>query len=375
MKNLKYFFLVGFFLIIIFAVGATQAILELRAGDRPQAFDLFSQPPSQTHLRTFEKELEEASWFAQQSRPWMQYAVFAVLRDPGENAVLGRNDWLFYNPGVEYLIEPMPSFGQTGDPVSSIVSFRDRLAARGVHLLVLPAPGKASIYPEMLTQRAQGMSGKISRHTHEIIARLHDAEVAVVDLFSGYADSGANPDRPYYLARDTHWSPEGMAIAAHATAQRLLALGWLAKGAVVYDLKPVTVSRAGDVLRMMKAPRIEQSFPPDVVACSQVVRRDTNALYEDDPGSEVLVLGDSFLRIYQHDEPGHAGFIAHLARELATPVASIVNDGGASTLVRQELNRKSNLLKNKKVVVWEFVERDIRFGAEGWQDVPLPPQE
>jgi len=30
------------------------------------------------------------------------------------------------------------------------------------------------------------------------------------------------------------------------------------------------------------------------------------------------------------------------------------------------------LLCNKKVVVWEFVERDLRFGTEGWQVVPLP---
>ena len=53
------------------------------------------------------------------------------------------------------------------------------------------------------------------------------------------------------------------------------------------------------------------------------------------PESEVLILGDSFLRIYEQDEPGAAGFIAHLARELGQPLTSIVNDGGGSTLVRQ----------------------------------------
>ena len=58
------------------------------------------------------------------------------------------------------------------------------------------------------------------------------------------------------------------------------------------------------------------------------------------PESEVLILGDSFLRIYEQDEPGSAGFIAHLARELGQPLTSIVNDGGASTLVRQELARR-----------------------------------
>jgi hypothetical protein len=53
-------------------------------------------------------------------------------------------------------------------------------------------------------------------------------------------------------------------------------------------------------------------------------------------------------------------------------LASIVNDGGASTLVRQELCRRSALLANAKVVVWEFVERDILLGTEGWQAVQLP---
>lgn len=85
-----------------------------------------------------------------------------------------------------------------------------------------------------------------------------------------------------------------------------------------------------------------------------------------------MVLGDSFLRMYQTDQPVAAGFIAHLARALKQPVASIVNDGGASTLVRQDLSRHAGLLANKKTVIWEFVERDIRFGMEGWKDVSLP---
>jgi len=104
------------------------------------------------------------------------------------------------------------------------------------------------------------------------------------------------------------------------------------------------------------------------------VRRGTGELYEDVPTAEILVLGDSFLRIYERDEPRSAGFIAHLARELRQPLASIISDGGASTLVRQDLCRRPGLLENKKLVIWEFVERDIRYGAEGWQVIPLPPE-
>jgi len=97
-----------------------------------------------------------------------------------------------------------------------------------------------------------------------------------------------------------------------------------------------------------------------------------NLLFYFGIGVAATRLGDSFLRIYQSDQPGSAGFIAHLAVEFGFDLASIVSDGGASTLVRQQLYRKPALLAGKKVVIWEFVERDIRFGTEGWQDVPLP---
>ena len=85
--------------------------------------------------------------------------------------------------------------------------------------------------------------------------------------------------------------------------------------------------------------------------------------------AQILILGDSFSRIYQTDSPVNAGWIAHFAKEMGRPVASIVSDGGASTLVREKLARKAGVLKGKKLLIWEFVERDLRFGAEGWKEV------
>jgi hypothetical protein len=51
---------------------------------------------------------------------------------------------------------------------------------------------------------------------------------------------------------------------------------------------------------------------------------------------------------------------------------ALVNDGGGSTLVRQELQGRPAFLNRKKVVLWEFVERDIGLGLLGWQLVRLP---
>ena len=107
-----------------------------------------------------------------------------------------------------------------------------------------------------------------------------------------------------------------------------------------------------------------------------MVGYDDNQPYKDGLEGEVLVLGDSFMRIYQQDTPTAAGFIAHLAKELKQPMMSLVNDGGGSTLVREELAARPIFLQNKKVVVWEFVERDIGLGIKGWQRtrLPAPPQ-
>jgi len=376
--------LIASFLVVIYTVGVVQAVIELRGGDPVQFLDLFRRMPNVENLRSFENDLETGSWFAKTLRPRMQYVRFVAFRDAGEKALVGRNGWWFYRPGVRYLIEPVRNdpVGKTGhdQAVAAIVSFRDRLAARGIHLLVVPIPGKASVYPDMLTGRVARGDRSVHDHTRRIVRDLADAGVEVADPFAAFmrAREGASVPRSQqdethvYMARDTHWMRQGVRAAAAEAARRILELGWVRAGSVKFGTRSVRVKRHGDIVRMLRTPRIERLFPPEDVVCEQVVRQDTGEPYRDDPNAAILVLGDSFLRIYERDEPGSAGFIAHLARELGQPVASIVNDGGASTLVRQELARKPELLVGKTLVVWEFVERDIRFGWGGWQDVPLP---
>ncbi len=371
-------FLIAGFLLIIFGVGIVQAALEMSERERPQFLDLFLYKPTETNLRRFESRLEKLNWLSTAVQPWVRYSMFIALGDAGEKAVLGREGWFFYKPGVQYLIEPLPKVtadDPRGDPVQAIVSFREQLLQRGIQLLVIPAPGKASIYPHQLAARVEPKDETVSIHTQNLIRQLRDNGVEVLDLFSLYRDNlvpEGEGNTNFYLAQDTHWSPQGMRLAAQSAARRLLELGWIERGDILYDEHQIELERYGDVLRMMDMPGLEHSYKPESVMSLQVVRREGGELYKDDPESQVLVLGDSFLRIYERDEPKSGGFTAHLARELQMPVASIIGDGGASTLVRQELKRKSQLLANKKVVVWEFVERDIRFGMEGWQDIPLP---
>jgi len=370
-------FLTAAFLALIYSAGLVQVAVELLEGRTPQVTELFAQMPTRANLRAYETDLQGNCWLAQRLRPYVQSARFIALREIGDKAIVGRDGWLFYKPAVQYLVEPwsLDLAGDQGDILSAVVSFRDQLADRDIRLLVVPIPNKASIYPDKLTARANFRDHRINAKTLEIISRLRQAGVEVVDLFALFRQARvASPPGEgtrYYLAQDSHWSPDGVRLAARAVAKSIIDPGWVEKGHTEYALKSATIQRHGDILRMIQVPQIERQFEPEQIHCTRVINSATNQPYQDDPNSEILVLGDSFLRIYSQDEPGAAGFVEHLAYELGFALTSIVNDGGASTLVRQQLSRNPRLLANKKVVVWEFVERDIRFGAEGWQIVPL----
>ena len=135
--------------------GPVQALLDTREEGRPQVLDLFTQAPSQDALRAFERTLEDRSWSANAVRAPFQGLRHALLGDLGAKVVPGREGWLFYRQGVDYLVQSWPGVGEGSpdDPLPAIVDFRDQLAARGVELLIAIAPGKASVYPEQLGAR------------------------------------------------------------------------------------------------------------------------------------------------------------------------------------------------------------------------------
>jgi hypothetical protein len=418
------------FLALIGAVPVAQTCLDVARGERVQATDVFRLKPTAKNLRRFEETLEQKSWFQQQLQPAIRRFFFAALRDPGAKGVLGRDTWLFYRPDVRYLLDrdqPSPDLGNskwvhpgTADTALQSVEraircFRDQLQERGISLVVIPVPVKPGIYPDKVTRRMENQPEALHSPTLRLLASLRQQGVATVDLFTVFGSArtgglGTNASAPLYLARDTHWTPLGARLAAETTAKTLRDLGLAPAGTRQLLLKSVMVQRRGDVLDMLQIPGLRDWYPPETVECEQVVDPAFGLLVPtpaDRPGtfrapgqeSSVLVLGDSFCRIYQYAEPkslgekiltsqadpketrstrrllpGSAGFISHLALALQSPVDAIVSDGGAGTDVRRKLSTNPEILEGKKVVIWEFVERDIALGRQGWEDTPLPPK-
>ena len=339
--------------------------------------------------------------------------------------------WLFYRQDVEFLVQPSPldvRSAKLDNPIKAIEKFRDQLKAKGVELLVVVTPGKPSIYPERLTGRASdGVAGNaagLQSHGKKILDSLTRAGFNTVDLYTPLLAAKKDDSTlgPLYLNDDTHWTPRGAELAAAeiaAAVKRLDSDGKInltelrqkhADGSypMSFVAKDSVADRMGDVGEMsglnkfgvFKTQRVTghvvmqqniNSLADSICIDSayKECKNDSNTLclwtsltacgfkydttvtpFKDDfRNSKILILGDSFSRIYQTDSPVNAGWIAHFAKNMNRPVASIVSDGGASTLVREKLARKASVLKGKKLLIWEFVERDLRFGAEGWKTV------
>lgn len=262
----------------------------------------------------------------------------------------------------------------------------------------------------------------LQSHGKKILDSLTRAGFNTVDLYTPLlaAKTRDSVEGALYLNDDTHWTPRGAELAADVIAKKVREMvdAGIVKirenNAVRYVAADSLADRMGDVGEMsglnkfnvFKVQKVTghvvsqqnikertEKLPVDSTcveaaksACkkndscftaqSALCERDTvlydttiTSFKDDFRKSEILILGDSFSRIYQTDSPVNAGWIAHFAKNMNRPVASIVSDGGASTLVREKLARKASVLKGKKLLIWEFVERDLRFGAEGWKDV------
>lgn len=387
-----------------------QAIYEMAVlKETPHVVKFFTQMPSKEVLHRWDQQAKDRSVFANWLRPRVLQLRYDLLGEMAPKAVPGVEDWLFYNEDVNYLLRPPlsdPRFykgtfdtlinGQhvnLRNPLVAMRDFRDRLKARGIELLVVPIPGKPSLYPEKLWK---GFSDFPTSPTMALLDSLRSQGFHVADIYTPMREAKQAGSDLLYLKRDTHWTPAGLKIAAETIARRIHELvpapsnsptptasadstlqdsvhaqATVTLASPRYAVKKTPVERWGDVAEMTKVPKRREIWSVETVEAEQIVDS-SGAPYRDDPASDILWLGDSYSRIYQTDAPKAAGVIAHVAHHLHRPLTSIVNDGGASTVVRQQLSRRGEWLAGKKLVVWTFVERDLRFGSKGWQIEALP---
>lgn len=343
-------------------------------------------------IQDYETELKDRDVLMQWVIPRMQIPITAWLKGGNEDAYCGRDGWLFYRKDIDSLTGPgfldpeiLARRAAGGselkappqpDPVKAIVDFRDQLAKRGIALIVMPAPVKPSIHPERHSSRYEGginavqnpsFAAFVERLAAEKIARFDTAPLLV-------QAKAAAPGRALYLKTDTHWTPEGMELAAKALAELARQTADLPPATERFTATAKEVANLGDVAAMLKFPTEWQVFTPETATVRQVL--DRKQPWRSDPTAEVLLLGDSFANIFSLEVMkwgAGAGLAEHLSLALGLPVDAITqNDAGSFAtreMLAKELHRGNDRLAGKKLVIWEFASRELAFGD--WKLIPM----
>ena len=346
-------------------------------------------------LHDYEEGLENRSVAKSFFQPRVQNVLTGWLRFGNDKGVVGREDWLFYQPGVSYLVgsdfvdrnqiqvrtkQMVDKQGLTDphpDPRPPILQLHRDLAQRGIHLVVAPVPDKAMLQTAQLTRRLErtGEAPVPNNRGYAAFAReLRAQGVDLVDLSP--PSSHARDVR--YLARDTHWTPRFMEETAQRLAAHIRDRVPLAPPSPEPDLavRAMNVSRVGDLVEMLRLTPDQDIYAPEQVTVRQVVDRRSGEPWRPQRDADVLLLGDSFANIYSSPSLGWgegAGLAAHLAYELRRPVDVIALNGGGAAGSRQALASAENAdrLEGKRVVVYQFAMRDL--AVADWTPVVLSP--
>jgi hypothetical protein len=169
--------------------------------------------------------LPNSSALAQASRRvWhrIRYAVFGawspdvvVLTPPApEQPLLG------YRLSLEAMYWP-PEVRNLDQVVWATGVLRDYLAGYDVELLVVPIPDKEQVYRDAIPRRYwPGDEPPPAPIVPDLVARFDAAGIPAVSLWPAFERARAG-GRPLYWRDDTHWRPEGIALAAELIAKAL----------------------------------------------------------------------------------------------------------------------------------------------------------
>lgn len=363
-------------------------------------------------LRAFESEVTASAWPIRSVRDRMQAILSRDLASGNEQVVIGRYGEMYFRPDVEAItsrgfLQPevtrpgMTRPSRQANPIPAIRQFAADLKARGIELLLAPVPSKAAVTrwndEQAPVDQVEPWKPQAPIHNADFSQFLNELQspnplrnstsdedpVLLLGTLDSSFEDAAVQGGACFLKTDTHWTPAGVKIAANEVAGIVRMRPWFLKirvndertAAEWHQVEGQPIERLGDLATLLGDAN-QLAWEPDRVTLQRIVDPDGQD-WQPDSRAEILVLGDSFLNIYSQGELGwgtSAGFVEHLSHDLAVSLDSIAINAGGALASRQELIRQlqqgTDRLAGKKLVIWEFAERELSFGD--WQVLALP---
>jgi hypothetical protein len=323
-----------------------------------------------------------------------QYASLAMSAEQKRTiAVPGKEGWLFFGPELRFVSSgtfwgpaaakvskaTKPEFS---DPLPAILDFYRQLKKMRIELLMIPVPPKSVIYPDFLSSDlpAAGDSppARIDADAQAFYQLLKKEGIQVLDLTSLFLANRFHKEGALFCKQDTHWSGNGVVLAARKIREEIEGRPWLKSvPKVTYRSAWNTLLISGDLWKALG----DKNIPQENVPIRQVGTGSAESLTPvvTDQKSPVVLLGDSHNLVFHAGDDmlgRNAGLPDQLALELGFPVDLVAVRGSGATPARVNLLRRAQrdpkYWSAKKLVIWCFASREFT-QSDGWKKVPLVP--
>lgn len=314
-----------------------------------------------------------------QSEPTQVQGLLGLALGTRSSQVTPGERFLVFRREIDYLLAPdWQSEQAKNHPMPIIVALQQKLAAQGIDFLFVPIPTKIDLYPEVMGPAASSLPGGIAQpYGRKVLADLGQAGIETVDLLAPFlaaksqAGQGAVVGKTLYQQQDTHWSNEGLRLAAKVLAERIRGYSWYAptfaptqQQAPKFTYQDTTYAAFGDIQARL-SDKVKSEVKPESLTARRVFM--DGKPYTDQENSPVLVLGDSYTGVFQSIGCRNAGVTAHLAAELQGPVDLIMGWGGGPEAPRKLEKRGDAYLQTKRLVVWMMSARDLFAYSGEWK--------
>lgn len=338
-------------------------------GDAPEA--IRSAETLRGKLRAIEDHFAKRSLF-ESWRNRDQVRLTHWFREGNAKVLVGGGGWLHYRADVDAVIgkgpyyEEPPSVARAPGlrpwqhPVPVIYDFAARLRERGIGLTLVPVPTKSMLVDLEGEPRVLVPPGYT-----RLLGDLRSGGVEVQDLMPLLRE----PDS--FLAQDTHWTPGAMERVAKALAEATGHRGVAAVRSLETKVEMVPKEMRGDLVGML-VPDAAGFAPPLMPVSIPVVRdAESGGLPVSDPASPLVLLGDSFVNVYDDPTLGFSaageksgnlggGLAFHLMHHLGCRLHVIASNGGGATGVRKAFAAlPDEVVRSKQHLIWVLSARDL----------------
>ena len=266
------------------------------------------------------------------------------------------------------------------DPIPYMVEFKDALAEKGVELLVVPIPMKASIYPDHFDG---GFGPGDPYALRPLYEKMRAEGLDVLDLEPILAALRATGK--LYCEQDAHYSPRACEIIAASLGKKIKAKAWVGSLAAdtIVRSEPTEIKITGDLVVGTDFANNTSDEALKVLFAGHAGSGSKPKPAKPDPASPILLFGDSHTLVFQEGASTGmhcqgAGLLDQLQFELQSRIDHYGQKGSGTVQARKALYGKvrstPGFWEGKKLVIWVFSSREFTQSSDKLLSIPIEPK-